>query len=313
MNLTKIQIKSPGSKAGTQITHFTFALTEQDRSSPYILKRVTGLEPGELIKTYNDGPKFFRTRPKERIVSFQLKLNPNYAGDETMGDLRDKLYLMIAYNGKASTWNSDTKLQIRFLNGNEYIASLFGYMVHIEADVFSNSSDVIFTIECDDPFLRAFDLNDISENIQPTSTASHEYINGVTYNVESAFHCLDTKSTAPHGFRMVAECISDIPSSESEPPKFIIWDNRNPLVYIFSAFAEACDVGDKVYISTEEYSRYFYINHYELGVYTDTTFMLKNIYWGSIWPMISPGDNFIEVSEGFKILEVKHRESYWGI
>lgn len=312
MNLTEIQICSPGQLAFTLTTHFTFSLNSQDRSSPYILKKATGLEPAEILKTFNDGPKFFRTRPKERVVSFQIKLNPNYPGAVTIGDLRDQLYLLIAYNTKANTWNSDTRLQLRFMNGATYIASLFGYITHVDADIFSNSSDLTFTIECDDPFLRSTDLIDLTSGVQPTSTVTHTYFNGITYDVESSFSCDDFKSTAPHGFRMVAECISTPPELSGEPQKFIIWDNRNPLYYIFAA-AGTFNPGDRVAFSSEEDARYFFLTQYEWGIQVGVVPMLNSIYWGSIWPMLSPGHNFIEVSEGFKIIQVQHRESYWGV
>lgn len=311
MNITEIQICSPGQLAYTLDTHVKFSLNSQDRSSPFILKSATGLEPSEIIKTYNDGPKFFRVRPKERVVAFSIKLNPNYTGNVTIGDLRDQVYKLVAYNTKANVWNSDTRLQIRFMNGTTYVASLFGYITRVDADIFSNSSDVSITIECEDPFLRSTTEIDLSSGIQPTSTVSHTYFNGITYEVESAFACTDNKSTAPHGFKMEAECIAVPPSSETEPEKFIVWDSRNPLYYIFSSM-DNFQVGDVIHFSSEEDDRYLYNQRTTIGG-TSYRQMINRIYWGSIWPMISPGENFIEVSQGFKITKVSHRESYWGI
>lgn len=314
MNITEIKVCSPGQLAFTTTEHFSFALTSQDRSNPYILRKAVGLEPGELIKIFSDGPKFFRTRPKERVVSFQVKLNPNYTGELTIGDLRDSLYKLIAFNTKANNWNADTKIQLKFMNGSIYVASLFGYITNMDTDIFSNSSDLTFTIECEDPFLRSTELIDLSSGIQTTSGARHGVLfSGNTYNVESAFHCVDNKSTAPHGFRMTVECISLPPSDETNPPLFIIWDNRSPIFYVFYAVAWSIHVGDKISFSSEEDNRYFLHSRYVEGIEVSVKFLLDKIYWGSIWPMISPGENFFEVSEGFRILNAYHRESYWGV
>lgn len=307
MKITEMQICSPGQLEDELILHTSFLFSSQDNTNPIILKKITGLEPGEIIRTYNDGPAFFRLRPKERVVSLSLKLNPNYSGEVAIGDLREALYKIVAYNTNASIWNDEVRLELRFLNEDGYIASLFGFVSKVDTDIFSNSSDLTLTLECDDPFLRSTLDIDLSANIMLNSNVSHTYFNNVTYNVESAFSCLDSKSTAPHGFRFKAECISEPPSSESEPPKFIVWDSRNPSYYIFST-TFAFMVGDFVHFSSEEDNRYLKVTR----AYEEYNLM-NSIYWGSIWPFIYPGENFIEVSEGFNIVEVFHRESYWGV
>lgn len=308
MNLTELQICSAGEEVNSITKHVSFFVHEHVRDNPYILKRATGLDPEEIIRTYNDGPAFFRLRPKERVISMQIKLNPNYGNNISIGDLRDYLYRLIATNTKASTWNSDTKLELRCMSGSIYVGSLFGVISKLEADIFSNSPDVTIEFTCDDPFIRSVNFIDLSDSIQTNSSESHTYFNGITYNVESSFSCNDEKSTAPHGFQFEAQCISTPPSSETEPKKFIIWDSRNPLYYIFSATMDF-QPGQVVHFSSEEDNRYFYTIT-NMGLKID---LLNSIYWGSIWPMLSPGDNFIEVSEGFNITAVRHRESYWGV
>lgn len=306
MKVTKLEICSPGATTNTLITHLSFLFNSEDRTNPYILKRVEGLNPDEIIRTYTDGPAFYRLRPKEKKISLHIKINPNYKENVSIGELRDFLYNLVAFNTKAVTWNSDTRLQFRFLNGTEYIASIFGVVSKIDTDIFSNSSDLILTVDCDDPFLRSTEQIDLSANIMLDSNVKHS-VNGRVLNVESAFYCKDEKSTAPHGFYMEIECVSVPPSDETHPKVFFIWDSRNVQKYIFGSSFDF-QVGDWIFFNSEEDNRAFSIGRGFVNYD-----MLNTFYWGSIWPMIAPGDNFFEVSEGFNIRTVKHRSSYWGV
>lgn len=306
MKVTKLEICSPGAIVNTLITHLSFSFNGEDRTNPYVLKKIDGLNPDEIIRTYNDGPAFYRLRPKEKKLSIHVKINPNYKDNISIGELRDYLYNLVAFNTKAVTWNSDTKLQFRFLNGSEYLASIFGVVSKIDTDIFSNSSDLILTVDCDDPFFRSTEDVNLSSNIMLDSHAKH-YLNGQLFNVESAFYCNDEKSTAPHGFRMEIECVSEPPFDTYNPKKFLIWDSRNVQKYLFASSFDF-QVGDWIFFSSEEDNRYF-----SIGRGFANYDMLNTFYWGSIWPMISPGENFFEVSEGFNIRTVKHRYSYWGV
>lgn len=310
MEMTELQICSAGNAPNTFVKQVSFFVQERVHNNPYILKKATGLDPEELIRTYNDGPAFFRIQPKERVIMLQVKLNPNYTERISIGNLRDYLYKLISSNTKAYTWNSDTKLQLRIMNGALYVGSLFGVISKLEADIFSNSPDVKIEITCDDPFIRSVNPIDLSDSIQTNSTNTHTYFNGITYNVESSFSCEDLVSTAPHGFSFEAECISMPPSSDTEPKKFIVWDSRDPMHYIFSTTHDFY-VGDTVHFSSEEDNRYLYVREYYAG--GNKVDLLNRIYWGSIWPFLYPGNNFIEVSEGFNITAVRHRESFWGV
>lgn len=318
MKITDVQICSPGANPNTLITHLTLTMDSQDKTNPYILKKIIGLEPGEIVRTYNDGPKFFRMRPKDRVVGLSVKINPFYstnpwAPGSNIGELRDKIYNIIAWNSKATTWNSDTQLQLRFMSHGTYIGSLFGFVSKFDTDIFSKTTDLLLEITCDDPFIRDTVDTDLSLNITG-SNAKHKYFNGITYKAQSAFTCFDDKSTAPHGFKFIAECVKVPPSKLNDPPKLIIWDSRNPLYYIFSGGgAFNWEVGDMVHFSSEEDNRYFFVRRYWWDLSEHDYSLMGDIYWGSIWPMVARGENFIEISEGFKFKTVSHRYSYWGV
>lgn len=307
MKVTRLDICSPGSISNELITHLSFSFNAEDHTSPYILKKIDGLNPDEIIRTYNDGPAYFRLRPKDKKVDVHIKTNPDYKNNISIGELRDYLYNLVAFNTRAVTWNDDTKLQFRFFNGSDYVCSLFGVVSKIDTDIFSNSSNLILSLECDDPFFRSTQDVDLSANIMLDSNVSHIVGGTRLINVESAFYCNDAKSTAPHGFRMELECISEPPYTELWPKQFIIWDSRNVQKYLFASSFDF-QVGDTISFSSEEDNRYFKITHSG-----NTYDMLNTFYWGSIWPFISPGENFFEVSEGFNIKSVNHRYSYWGV
>lgn len=316
MKITDIEICSPGAAPNTLVTHLVLTMNNQDKTNPYILKKITGLEPGEIIRTYNDGPKFFRMRPKERVLGLSVKINPFYSSNpwvqgSNIGELRDRIYNIVAWNSKATTWNDDTALQFRLMSSGVYIGSLFGYINKVDTDIFSKSSDLLLEVTCDDPFIRDTRETDLSHNIGH-SNAQHKYFNGITYKAASSFSCTDNRSTAPHGFKFTAECKKIPPSRFDDPPKLIIWDARNPLYYIFSATFD-WQVGDMVHFSSEEDNRYFFVRRYWWDFSEHDYSLMNNIYWGSIWPMVARGENFIEISEGFEFKTVSHRYSYWGV
>lgn len=312
MNVTHIQICSRNAEGGI-VDHATFPILKPQRTSPYFLKNMSGLGPGEILKTYNDGWHYYRLRPKERVVMFLIKMNPSFSGGDSIGDLRDKVYKMISYNTIATDYNRDNLLEIRFLSGNDglpgqYIASLFGTVTRAESNMFSDEPDLELTLDCPDPFLRKTTRRNMATDISLSVTSeSHIVINNPVF-LGSRMKYNDKYSTAPHGFKMKIYCNQSPTIAVDAPKQLIIWDARAPDKY---RFAMAYDFlpGDVVVISTEENDRYVRIERFLWGQWT----LINNIYWGSIWPFIWPGENTIETNKGFQIFEASHADSYWGV
>jgi len=299
MNVTEIQLCSNDSTDGL-IVHATFALRNVNRSQPYIIKSVTGLDVDEIVKTYDDGPAFFRMVPKQRIVEFSIKANPDYYSSVTFGDLRDNLYRYITSNNKSTRWNDDNKLELRFRNGSTYIGSLFGFVTKVESESFTSDMGLKFTIDCPYPFIRS--TVDLPLTINNSPGAPSHWRTGTEYTVSARCSYNDTKSTAPHGFKMVVEVLSN-------QSQFIIWDNRNPDYYLFFVYFSFLD-GDIIHFSSEEDDQYIYYERSMVGYYIPLN---NTVLWGSIWPYMAPGDNEFDISAGMSITEATFKETYWGV
>ncbi len=287
MNITEIQLCSP--KTGIlQITHATFSVGGPNRSNPYILKAATGLDVEEILNTYNDGPKFFRMRPKERVVALLLSLNPNYREGTTVGDLRDTIYKAISYNIQSIEYNTESKLELRFMNGSTYIGSLFGVVSKVEASQFSPETDLKLTLTCPYPFICSTENTTIPVNSDPEIAYSH-----ISYT--------DEKSTAPHGFFMEVTCGAD--TSE-----LTVRDLKNPTKYLFWAHYEFL-AGDIIHINSSEDNKYITL----LRTGSDPRTLIDKIYWGSIWMYMYPGWNFFGVSDDMTFTRADHRYTYWGV
>jgi len=327
MNITEIQLCSPGPNytsimfttdtfENDYITHAVLPVKNVNPNAPYVLKNATGLDAEEIVRTYNDGPQFFRVKPKERLVALQIKLNPDYSGGSTIGDLRDSIYKSISINTLGSQQSvygdrlPNKYLEIRFLDGDHHIASLFGVVQKLEANLFSDQPDLVLHIGCDDPFLRSTIRHHGNDNINNDFTGSHTNA-GVSRNVDARFTYNDELSTAPHGFVFHATCITEPPHEEGFPSDVFVWDERD-LEHYFFAFTFSFQVGDKLYFNSNESDRnLFVVRAYEGEEYFYG--LMTSIYWGSVWPLLYPGDNAFQISEGFQFSGISHAPTYWGV
>lgn len=288
MNITEIQLCSP--KTGViQITHAIFSLNSPSRSNPFILKAATGLDIEEMLNTYNDGPKFFRMRPKERKVALLLAVNPNYKEGVTFGDLRDTIYKAISYNIPSIDYNDESMLELRFMDGETYIASLFGSVSKFESSAFEQETTLKLTLDCPDPVIRSTEM---------TTIPIDETHPGYDY---SYIQYTDELSSAPHGFFMEVTCTADI-------GELTIRDLKNPTKYFFWVHYDFL-AGDLIHINSSEDNKYITLlrSGYDPRALTD------KIYWGSIWPYMYPGFNFFGVSESMEFTRSDHRHAYWGV
>ena len=325
MNITEIQLCSPGPNytsvmfttdtfENDYITHAVLPVRNVNPNAPYVLRNASGLDAQEIVRTYNDGPQFFRQKPKERIVSLQIRLNPDYSGGLTIGDLRDSIYKAIAMNTKGSQQSvygdvlPNKMLELRFMNGTTHLASLFGTIQKLEGNLFSDQPDLVLELFCDDPFLRSTIRQHGNDNIDDSYTGTH-VVNGNTYNVDSRFTLEDPLSTAPHGFAFHAICTGTVDADPEGHKLVIVWDERDVDHYVFVATFDFA-VGDKLHFNSNESDRNLFVQR------DTTTFfgLMTSIYtWGSVWPMLMPGSNAFQISKGFRFSAVSHAPAYWGV
>lgn len=306
MNVSTIQLCSTEPDGSTTV-HIQFAVSNQNRTQPFVLRAATGLDTDEIIKTYNDGPQFFRMQPSQRVVKFSIKLNPNYKSGLTLGDLRDKVYKMITYNTKAKTWNSDSKIEIKFWDGDTYVASLFGFILRVESSAFTAETDLNLEIHCDYPFLQANYVRNmgIENTIYPPRSYDKEINVGDWHHVN--IHAMtwhdDVESTAQHGWQMNLK-VKNLPQSQ-----FVMFDTRNPDKYLFWVVYEFRP-HQIIHFSSNENNKFIFVAD-KNDVFIAS--LMDRILWGSVWPFMLPGPNQFDISEGFQITSVSHAPTYWGI
>lgn len=259
-------------------------LVSVSKSDHYIIKNVVGLDADNIIhkyaKTGYQGQDRYDVTLNTRVLTFSIFLNPKYDIGETTDLLRNNLYKMISAN-------KNTAINLRFMQGTNHVYDLFGYITKFESSLFSSSSEVQITFECEDPMFKA-----------PT------YTNIISAPLRSdIINVTDNLSNAAHGFKTTITFPSSVTFFK------ILTLNG---VEIDSFFVSApLSAGSIVEISTEKYNKY--VRKY-LTVYSTLT---SNVF-SDQWPMIYPGLNTFKIetnlaTNDFTWNSFSHKTTSWGI
>lgn len=305
MNITEIQICSPVTDTFSY-THARLALHNPNMEQPFILKAATGLDADEILSVYNGspvGPKYFKMGPKKRTVVLLIKTNPQYGGYlgydtqavDTAGDLRDILY-------KAISWSNEGELELKFMTGENYTASLFGFVTKVEASTFAPETEFQLTIECGFPFIR-----------------STEYVYPITELGKAYTGFDDFYSTAPHGWQCQFKFIGHHEDFFSifEVNKKL----RKALNYTFRIdYRFVTD--DLLHFSSEEGNKFLFVEkgspdpvpHDYKPRMSRVVHLTDKIANNSVWPLMRTGLNSFDVSTTAVILHnLRFKPTYWGI
>jgi hypothetical protein len=280
MNVTTIVLSKTDGNSYTPIV-----ICPLDASSPnerYIIRNITGLDADEITPILygvgqSTGNKFVNMRLKERNISMSLILNPNYAGFDTPGGLRDELYRMI------SSYRTGL-MRLSFYNQNIETATIDGYITKIESDLSGDVSEAKITMRCDYPYFR-----------------SPARVNVNTLGLsKTAPVIIDSVSTAPHGFQMRWQFTDDTPGFYIQKPNDSDW---------YFGVTYSFQNGDFFTFSSEEDNKELYATRNGAKIQ-----LIGNVEAGSEWPLIFPGLNEIWISSGpYNYVYLSHYTTYWGL
>lgn len=257
MKLTSIEIHPENSSDVV-----TLSFRDPKNTKRYNVKEITGLDADTL---------------DQRLVVMRIGLNPSF---RSYSDLRDILYKMIASSRTG-------RVQLRFLNGLSVIAVTSGFVSKLEAPHFGKVPEVVLTVQCDDPRLKAF-------------TPVSESVSGLDL---SNVNISDDESTAPHGFIFELGITADISDISIIAPADPTWSFE---VVPSGGFT----LGDELYFSSEVNNKYLYI------IRGGTTINLADVILpGSIWPLIFPGNNIFTFSNAthLRLDALSYYPTYWGV
>lgn len=266
----------------------TLSFRDPKSLNPYIAKGILGLDAEEIISKFygtsglsND--KYYDLTLKKRTIVLQVVLNPNFAsGEKTYSTLRDDLYKLISSSRTGA-------VQLRFKNGVETVAAISGFVTKLESPQFTKAPEVQLTIDCDDPMFRS--LTEVSLDVSDFN--------------ETQTVVIDNDSTAPHGFQfgvIFTGTISSFTIKDLQVPtwSFVVSLAGTDLVEFVS--------GDKLQFSSE------YNNRYLILVRGANTYhMVDRIEFGSVWPVIFPGENSLVCSAELGWEYITYYPTYWGV
>lgn len=284
---------------GAITEHFTMTLDQSALSDPYILKSATGLDPDELISRfyatstiywvrYLPYHRFYNVKPAARIVAFKIALNPSYVDGESNASLRDRIYKMISFHrGSLVTMQFIDNSYTNPYDDSHVRAVLTGFITHVESDMFSDTAEITITLNCPDPYLYGLYVTP-NPGLDPGDIA------------------IDDVSNAPHGFNAMFQFTADATNFLFRSMK----DTENANFGISYEF----NTGDRLYLGSDPRNRYAYVDKYPAYDFVDRVYLLDKVAPGSIWPILFPGENHMQVGDADVTIEsLDYYETYWGI
>ena len=256
----------------------------------FLVKAMVGLDADEIVNKFygfskTSGKRQYNFSLPKREVVFRIVLNPSYQNNETISDIRDRLYRTIAADRSGI-------ITILFRAAGASIATLEGFVTKFEVPHFSEEPELQITIKCDDPLLRAVGpvIND-SDDLPSTEN----------------FVLTDTVSTAPHGFEMLLNC--DISS-----PDFVLRDQEVNPEFEFSVVpGTAFAIGDQLRVSSIYGDKVVELLPAGGG---DPVPLLDRVVVGSFWPLIFPGSNYFWIENlgtSWSWDKVTYYPTFWGV
>lgn len=277
MKITSVELH-PGGSAAVAVLSFR----DPGSQNPFNVKTITGLDADEIVSRFYGGSgnsaRFFSLAMERREVGIRVGLNPRWALNESYAGLRDDIYRLIASSRTGL-------LEIQFKNGAEVVAVISGFVSKVEAPQFEKTQEVTITVQCDEnPMLQAPALENIAMDVWPPSS----------------INLPDLKSTAPHGF------IFDMAFSVARASLSLSGDDWSFVVTPAGGFL----IGDVLHFSSEHDNKMLYITRGAATIH-----LADKIAPGSVWPIMFPGDNPINLGDftGVTIPYLAHKPTYWGV
>jgi hypothetical protein len=265
----------------------SLGFSRPESSDKYQIKAMVGLDADEIIRKFyafgaGTNRKFYNLKLTKRDLVLRIVLNPNYSIDESVSDVRDRIYAAISAN-------RSSVVDVFFNSGGSAAGKLSGFITKLEVPHFSKEPELQITISCEDPMIRGH---------APTVLKPAQLSN--TNPVLIA----DSISNAPHGLSMNVEFTAVTTAftiqSEASSPEWSF--TVTPLTPF--------QIGDILHLSSEFASKNLYVDD---G--SSITYLMDRISPGSIWPTIFPGNNEFHFSQiaNFDWIDVTHYAAFWGV
>lgn len=273
-----------------QVNFMTVAVQGASTDDRFLIKAIVGLDADEIVSKFYGFSTTSRTRqysaslPQREIV-MRIVLNPAYRNNETVDEIRDRLYRIISADRTGL-------LTLVFRADGASIAKISGFLSKFEVPHFSKEPELQITVKCDDPMFRSVGLIEIKGSSLPSN---------------DSFILTDTTSNAPHGFEMQL-------TAEEISSSFRMQDRETDPEWVFSVIPESdFAVGDKLRISSVFGSKVVELIPTGGG---DPVPLMDRVSIDSFWPIMFPGSNdfWIEdVSTNWTWDYIQYRSSFWGV
>lgn len=285
MNLTSIDLLTGIDQS------LRLVLRSKGSNERYIIKKSTGLDPDELIRSFYgtsaDKKKRYNTlMMKKRVIGLLLELKPNRTLNESYSDVRSEMYKVISASRSGL-------VTLHFNSGSTTVSAISGFITKFEMAYFDKKPGMQITIDCQEKLLTA--INPVRQESADISTGS-------------TIHVPDSHSTAPHGFTFSL-------SYTAASPHFLMRE-ANSLDWEFKVTPGTIGAntgfisGDTLIICTCDKTKK--INLVRSAV---TYPLLDKLDPTSIWPLIFPGSNqfYVEDSSKFDFNWTTYYPAYWGV
>jgi hypothetical protein len=278
MKLTSVELYPANSS-----NSISLGFQDLSRQNSYNVKSIDGLDADAITPRFY-GPEtndFYDLSLDKRDIVLQVQLNPNYGQNQTISDLRDTLYKVIASSRTG-------KIQLQFKNEEYTVAAISGFVTKFEASHFEKNPEVQLTVKCDDPMLKA--LNPVTVSVTGL---------GFTRAV-----IVDDKSTAPHGFKFEIGVLGTITDT------ITITDPDDSAWHFSIAMGFGMINGDTIVFSTDYKDRQLYVLRglakYYIGDWIGVD---------SVWPLIFPGMNTFAFTHPTLLAwhNLSYYPTYWGV
>jgi hypothetical protein len=266
-----------------------FAVEEQDPNYRYLVRGMAGIDADDLVFKYSgtgkvSGKKFYDQTMPPRDIVMRVSLNPRFAVNESVSDLRDVVYRLIASS-------RSPELNLQFRDGPAIVCDIYGIITKTEVVYFSKQPELQITLKCNDPMFRSVLM--VSELVSELPSTNPIVIK-------------DEASSAPHGFSFKVK-FTAVTSS------FTIQDTAASPDWLFKVQpATSFQINDELHFSSEYGKKKVFWNKVS-GTDIDLMDKVSN---DSIWPQIFPMmDNvfyFLPIANT-DWLEFNYRSAYWAI
>ncbi|HEU5092302.1 MAG TPA: hypothetical protein VFT30_06430, partial [Nitrospira sp.] len=130
----------------------TFQIDAVDPDDTLIVTSISGLDPADVTLFTGEfaraGGYYQGRRTGQRNVVINLKINPDYASDIEVSDLREELYSLFF-----EPFATSDGVPMRFVDDRKPDRRLVGYAEKMPSDLFSRDTKAQVSLICVDPFL----------------------------------------------------------------------------------------------------------------------------------------------------------------